>query len=71
MLYFGLRYITVVPVEFIMKEIRPAMHSFCCIDCASSYMFRLCKVATIGLLISEVYKLQLYICSLTYNYNFP
>ena len=46
--------ISVVPVECLMKEIRPAMHSFCCIDFDSSYMFRLCRVAIIGVLISEV-----------------
>ena len=64
--YLSLSYIiSVVPVECIMKEIRPAMHSFCCTDFDISYVFRLCEVAIIGLLISEVWKLKLYFCSLT------
>ena len=53
--YLSLSYvISVVPVEYIMKVMRPTMHSFYCIDRDSSYMFRLCKVAIIRLLMSEV-----------------
>jgi len=37
-----------------MKEIPPGIHSSCCNDCDSSYMFRLCKLTIIVLLISEV-----------------
>ena len=53
--YLSLRYvISVVPVEFIMKEMRRTMHIFYFIDRDSSYMFRLRKVVIIRLLISEV-----------------
>jgi hypothetical protein len=46
--------IFVVSVECIMKVIRPAMYSCYCVYCDSSYMFRLCKVAIMGLLMSAV-----------------
>ena len=53
--YLNLRYlIYIVTVECIIKEMRPTSYSFYCIDRDSSYMFRLCKVAIIRLLISEV-----------------
>jgi len=46
--------ISVMPVECKMKEMRPTIPSFYCIDRDSSYMFRLCKAAIIILLISKV-----------------
>ena len=58
--YFSLNYvISAVTVECIMKGMRPAMQRFYSIDCDSSYVFRLCNVAIIGLLISEV---CMYVC---------
>ena len=53
--YSSLRYvISIDPVERIIKEIRSTLHGFYCIDRDCSYIFRLCKVAIIRLLISEM-----------------
>jgi hypothetical protein len=46
--------ISVGSVDCIIKEIRPTIHSFYCIHRDSSYIFRLCNVAIISPLISEV-----------------
>ena len=46
--------ISVVPVQYIMKVMRPAMYSCYCVYCGSSCKFRLCKVAIMGLLMSAV-----------------
>jgi hypothetical protein len=46
--------IFVLSVECIMKEIQPEIYSCYCVYCDSSYMFRLCKVAVMVLLISAV-----------------
>jgi hypothetical protein len=68
--YVSLSYvISFVSVEYTMTELRPTIHGFYCIDRDSSYIFRLCKVAIISLLISQVQELGMYTCSLTYNCN--
>jgi hypothetical protein len=39
--------ISAVPMECTMKDTRPATHSFCCVDCDSSYLFRPKYVAAV------------------------
>jgi len=62
-------HISVVPVQYTMKVMRPPMYSCYCVSCGSSCKFPLCKVAIMGLLISDVKKGKIFSFSLKYSYN--